>query len=416
MIFLNSKSKIIIIVLCQIALIMGSFLSVVIWESQFSLLGNSINVAGKNRLLASQFLSETKDYTYLKLSDANPEIYLNELEQNILFLKNGGEQNNIKLNPLPEQLFTDWELVYAHFHILKSDYESIKSISGSQNPSPFDITSLEINSKTLIDSSDVLVGKMGVMADVLYNTLIILQIILVAVNVLVHVGLILLISKIFKNEFKKNLKLEKLATIGELSSRLAHDLRNPLSYISMSTQMLKSKTTEKDTAEKLEIIEKGVDRMSHQLNDVVNFVKLKEPELKLWDLKSILKECFDRLKIPDSIRVTLPEKPLPVKCDRVQFEVLFINLISNAVDSIKNNGSIEIRVDTSSNKTKIEITDSGNGIPEEKLEQIFEPLVTYKKSGTGLGLASCKSIIENHKGTIHAKNNPTTFTIILPNN
>ncbi|WP_428326508.1 sensor histidine kinase [Nitrosopumilus sp.] len=248
------------------------------------------------------------------------------------------------------------------------------------------------------------------------NALIILQVILVAVNVIVHVGLILLISKIFKNEFKKNLKLEKLATIGELSSRLSHDLKNPLSYINMSTQMLKSKATEKNTVEKLEIIEQGIDQMSQQLNDVMTFVKLKEPELKSWDLKSILEECIGRLKIPDSIKVTLLEKSFQIKCDRTQFEVLFTNLISNAIDSIQNNGSIKIHVNTCSDETKIEIIDSGDGIPEDKLEQIFEPLVTYKKSGTGLGLASCKNIVKNHNGTIHAKNNPTTFTITLPNN
>ena len=62
-----------------------------------------------------------------------------------------------------------------------------------------------------------------------------------------------------------------------------------------------------------------------------------------------------------------------------------------------------------------EAIDSGDGIPEDKLEEIFEPLVTYKEAGTGLGLASCKNIVKNHKGTISANNNPTTFTIILPN-
>lgn len=209
--------------------------------------------------------------------------------------------------------------------------------------------------------------------------------------------------------------MEKLATVGELSSRLAHDMRNPLSYINMSAQLLKSKTTEKESAEKLAIIEKGIARMSHQINDVLDFVRSKEPELKLWDLKSILEECFDRLKLPDSVKVTLPKKSFLVKCDRTQFEVLFINLISNASDSIKNVGSIEIRVKTSSNETKIEVIDSGDGIPQDNLEDIFDPLVTYKESGTGLGLASCKNIVENHKGRIYAKNNPTTFTIILPN-
>jgi len=78
--------------------------------------------------------------------------------------------------------------------------------------------------------------------------------------------------------------------------------------------------------------------------------------------------------------VSLPEKPFQIKCDRTQFKVLFINLISNDVDSVQNNGSIEICVNTSSDETKIEIIDSGDGIPEDRLEQIFEPLVTYSES------------------------------------
>ena len=394
---------------------MGSFLSVAIWESQFSLLGNSVNVAGKNRLLTSQFLEEVKDKAYVKMPDADPEEKLEKLEQNILFLQYGGEQDNLKLKPLDEQFQNDWELVYSNFQNLKSNYESFKSISDEQTLSPFDITTLEIDSLILISTSDNLVHKMGLMIDDISETLLVTQIILVVVNVTVHVGLIFLISKIFRNEFKKTMKIEKLATVGELSSRLAHDMRNPLSYINMSAQLLKSKTTEKDSVEKLDVIEKGIARMSHQINDIMDFVRSKEPELKLWNLKSILKECFDRLNLPDSVKVTLPKNSILVKCDRTQFEVLFINLISNAADSIQNNGSIEARIITNPDVTKIEIIDSGDGIPKDKLEEIFEPLVTYKESGTGLGLASCKNIVENHKGTISAKNNPTTFTVTLPN-
>ena len=206
-----------------------------------------------------------------------------------------------------------------------------------------------------------------------------------------------------------------MATVGELSSRLAHDMRNPLSVMKMSAELIKSKTPEKETAKKLDLIEKGIARMSHQINDVMDFVRTKEPELKLWDINSVLDDCFSRFNLPDSVRITLPQKSTLIKCDRSQIEILFINLISNSLDSIKNNGSIRVRVQPNEYETKIELIDSGDGIPEDKLEDIFEPLVTYKESGTGLGLASCKNIVKNHKGTISAKNNPTTFTITLPN-
>ena len=411
---MNSKSKITIIVLCQIGLIIGSFLSVAIWESQFSLLGNSVNVAGKNRLLTSQFEHEVHDHENNDLHSVDPEKRMNELENNILFLKNGGVQNNIELNPLDEQFDRDWQNMYDQFLVVKTNYEDLKQTSSEISYNSI-ITQLETNIEILLDKSNVLTNNLANKISDLTATLIIFQIILVAVNVGVHVVLIWLISRIFRNEFELTLQKEKLATVGELSSRLAHDMRNPLSVIQMSAQLLKSKSTEKETSEKLEIIEKGITRMSHQINDVMDFVRTKEPELKLWDVNSILNDCFARFNLPDSVRLTLPQKSTLIKCDRSQIEILFINLISNSLDSIKNNGSIRVRVQPNVYETKIEFIDSGDGIPEGKLEEIFEPLVTYKEAGTGLGLASCKNIVKNHKGTISAKNKPTTFTIILPN-
>ena len=410
---MNSKSKITIIVLCQIALIVGSFLSVAVWESQFSLFGNSVNIAGKNRFLTSQFLHES--YAHVDLFNSHSDDQLTELEQNILFLKNGGIQENIKLNPLDSQFNSDWELVYEQLNQVKTEYQNLKLRQSESNFSFDDLKILEINSFILIDYSDQLVHKMGLAIDNSTAMLINFQIFLLGTNVTVHIGMIVLISRIFRNEFELTLQKEKLATVGELSSRLAHDMRNPLSVIQMSTQLLKSKSTEKETSEKLDVIEKGITRMSHQINDVMDFVRTKEPELKLWDVNSILDDCFGRFKLSDSVRLTLPQKSTLVKCDRSQIEILFINLISNSLDSIKNKGSIRVRTQSDEHETKIEFIDSGDGVPEEKLEEIFEPLVTYKESGTGLGLASCKNIVKNHKGTISAKNNPTTFTITLPN-
>ena len=412
---MNSKTKITIIVLFQIGLIIGSFVSVAVWESQYSLLGNSVNIAGKNRLLTSQFLSEVKDHAYLKLPDADPEVKLDELEKNILILKNGGVQDGVKINPLYPELHSDWELIYEQFKTIKTDYQDFKSVTSEPFLSTYQITTLEIDIAILINHSDILVKNMGFMFDNSSQNLIIFEVILLVFNVLVHIGMIVLIAKIFRNEFELTLQKEKLATVGELSSRLAHDMRNPLSVIKMSAQLIKSKNTEQETREQLEIIEKGITRMSHQINDVMDFVRTKEPELKLWDVNSVLEDCFGRFNLDDSVRITLPQNSTLVKCDRSQIEILFINLISNALDSIKNDGAIRVRVQSDKYETKIEFIDSGDGIPEDKLEEIFEPLVTYKEAGTGLGLASCKNIVKNHKGTISANNNPTTFTIILPN-
>jgi signal transduction histidine kinase len=77
-------------------------------------------------------------------------------------------------------------------------------------------------------------------------------------------------------------------------------------------------------------------------------------------------------------------------------------------------GKIEINISAKENMVVLEFIDSGEGIPEEHLEKVFDPLFTTKQKGTGLGLASCRNIVEQHQGTISVKNNPTTFTIELP--
>ena len=92
----------------------------------------------------------------------------------------------------------------------------------------------------------------------------------------------------------------------------------------------------------------------------------------------------------------------------------FSNIIINAIQSIDEWGKIEIRFVESSNHVKIQFIDSCPGIPPENLEKIFDPLFTTKQVGTGLGLSSCKTIIEKHGGTISVENNPTTFTVRLP--
>jgi signal transduction histidine kinase len=114
----------------------------------------------------------------------------------------------------------------------------------------------------------------------------------------------------------------------------------------------------------------------------------------------------------------LPKKDIGIVVDVVNVEIAFVNLITNAVQAMNNAGRITIESHQDDTETTISISDTGPGIPENLLSQIFEPLFTTKQTGTGLGLVSCKTIIEQHGGTIDVISTygkGATFIITLPN-
>jgi two-component system sensor histidine kinase HydH len=133
----------------------------------------------------------------------------------------------------------------------------------------------------------------------------------------------------------------------------------------------------------------------------------------------IIKSAVDKITIPETIEIVLPTNDFKIYCDENKIEVVLVNLITNAIHAIKEKGKIMIRAFEEENSQVIEIEDNGEGIPRVILPRIFEPLFTTKNSGTGLGLSSCKNIIESHKGTITVQSSEgvkTIFTIRLPKN
>jgi hypothetical protein len=192
-------------IICQIVLIIGSFLTLAIFESQTALLGNSINIAGKNRFLASQFIDEIKDYAYVKNPDAKPEEKLIALEENIYLLKKGGILNENKIPKLDVAFEQDWIIIQQNFLGLKTEYLNFKD-EEILNRTYRDMTSLELELNLFIQSSDNLVEGIGDHVKELSERLVQLQILFLIVNVAVHIGMIVLIIKIFQNEFKKSQK------------------------------------------------------------------------------------------------------------------------------------------------------------------------------------------------------------------
>jgi signal transduction histidine kinase len=219
---------------------------------------------------------------------------------------------------------------------------------------------------------------------------------------------------------KELVKNERLLTIGEMSARITHDLRNPLTTIKNSIEILKIKKPDmvKENQQYFDMMYDAAARMNHQIDEVLGFVKVKDPEKTNLEFSELISKVIKNVEIPNNVEVIIPEKTHKIWGDEIQLQNVLINLILNSIQAIDGKqGNITINLEKEKGFDKITIEDSGNGIPEKSLDTIFEPLYTTKQNGTGLGLVSCKNIIISHKGEIYAQNSSNggaIFTILLP--
>ncbi|MHA7647980.1 ATP-binding protein [Nitrosopumilus sp. S4] len=214
----------------------------------------------------------------------------------------------------------------------------------------------------------------------------------------------------------KILKQEKLSSIGELSSRLAHDIRNPLTVIKGTLDFIKMKNQNltPEDIDRFDRVDIAIYRMTHQIDNVLDFIKGKPLKLSRQPLQEIIDSALLDITKPENIIIETKDTDIEIECDAEAMKIVLINLVVNAIQSIETNGVIIISSELKDDKVIITVHDSGPEISDTDLENIFEPLYTTKQEGTGLGLASCKSLVEQHHGTISAYNNPKRFEIELP--
>jgi len=220
-----------------------------------------------------------------------------------------------------------------------------------------------------------------------------------------------------ENKTAELVKSERLATIGTMASRIAHDLKQPLTimqtYADMLTPEIFSKLDLKDR-EKWLRLQNSIFDMSRIIEDVLDFARTTEIKKKKSSFLRIVRLAINHVKSSYGVIINLPENDVSVNCDARKIEGVLSNILNNAVHALEGQGEIDVSVSTNSDFVIIQVRDSGPGIPKENLEKIFEPMFTTKKTGTGLGLVICKSIVEQHGGSISVSNKPTTFTLQLP--
>jgi len=222
---------------------------------------------------------------------------------------------------------------------------------------------------------------------------------------------------VFLMKRTQSFKKEKLAVIGKLSSNIAHDIRNPLGAIKNAGVIIEKENRKENEVISREInrINISVRRISHQIEEVLNYVRTTPIILKSHSINKTIQEAIDTLNPPKNIQLNLPQNDLTVNFDYEKMLIVFVNILLNAVQSIgENKGKISITTYETSSDTIIKFENSGPNIPTKELGKVFDTLFTTKLEGTGLGLSSCKNIIEQHGGEIKVSNNPVIFSIKIP--
>ena len=224
------------------------------------------------------------------------------------------------------------------------------------------------------------------------------------------------LEKKIEEQSQNLLRTEKMSIIGQFTSRLAHDIRNPLSKLKMSHDILCSNPNLAvlDKVKHQQRIDKAITKMVHVIEDVLEFVRMSDLTIKETSLDQIISSTMDGIEIPSTVNVEVKNGQVNVLCDVRKLEAVFVNLIANALDAIDNKGYIKIGITSNDENVEIEFEDSGEGVHKESESKIFEPMYTTKTHGSGLGLAICKMIVEQHGGRLVYRNHPSVFSVILP--
>lgn len=247
-----------------------------------------------------------------------------------------------------------------------------------------------------------------------YDTLVPIFVIIVLAGACIGVTMYSKQQKKLAEALKEIEKDHKLTAIGLLASRLAHDIRNPLSIIKSAITLMETESHSEKNQSRFNMIDRAIARITHQIDDVMDFVKSKPLNISEVDILQVIDKTISLLQIPVGITISVESHNVKLECDAKQLEVVFNNLITNAVESLEEKGTIKIQIKEMDGMVYASIKDSGPGVPSDIVDKIFEPLFTTKQTGTGLGLVSCKNIVEQHGGKIMVSNNPSTFTIVLP--
>jgi signal transduction histidine kinase len=455
-----------LLVAIEISLVIGSFVMLAYFESQSALIGNSINIAGKNRFLTSVVVLQADKYFmgHLEISKLNEAI--NQLDYNIDTLRVGGTIAGHELEPLPSGYLPSWEVINERRQELKDSInEEIKSyVLGPIDQSTF-IAKIEDAGGNLIAASDNLVGQLGNGAKEKSESQVQMQISLLVINVGFHFLMLYLIIRTIRpviaitkatNEIKNgnfnvailpgngrdeisnlaysfNEMVERLKKYDRMQKEFigiaSHQLKRPIQPILGYAQLSKEGYIAQQEA--LDGILQLAKELQQIANDMLDMSRIESgilnynmKKINIYELvRDIVSSTRSNPLMNANVAIGLVLenencKGLCIEADRPRMGHALANIVNNAIKfTVGGKITITLNAIQDLGKVRIEISDTGIGIDPEVLPKLFTKFTSKSETGTGLGLYISKEIITAHGGQISAANNErggATFTIYLP--
>ena len=230
------------------------------------------------------------------------------------------------------------------------------------------------------------------------------------------------LERLVEQRTKQLRDAERMAAIGELASMVGHDIRNPLTAISGATYFLKNKSgfgVDERSQEMLDLIDDKIEESNKIVSDLLEYSRDIKLEKSPTNLTKLVKASLASIDIPENVMVVNDVDDEYVEIDEQYVKRMFVNIIRNAVDAMPDGGTLTITSRRSINVLEVSFKDTGVGIPEEIIDDIWKPLFTTKSKGMGFGLAICKRIVECHGGEIIMESKVgegTSLTVVFPIN